>query len=549
MRRMRRIPAQSLKHRISRLGKHLLPACAALGIALGLAGCGKPGVGDPCKADSECAGVAMGARCLGEAQGFPNGYCSVDCAADASACGEGKSCVPLSDSGPPVCLAGCSKNNDCRDGAQCYEGVCQPRCKQDSDCRSDGHSCQDGTCAERPGKKPGETCAIDNDCQYQACAGGRCVLACQRETACAASQTCALDRDASKVRGACIDKRASAGKTPLISCLDDAQCKQGSCVMGVCLLMCQDARDCKDASDGDSPAACVELPAPLRKLSTSKWPRMKGCLPSNQPLAATYKANDTLLVPATGRSATFVINAPDQSDGFEVGMQWINDASGNDIYVVPSPSDPDGYFKNAIRHQPNLGSATLLLSGAPTRVPLASAAYPFQAFGLDLMTMQNAEPRITVVYKLAETSPKTKTTGRLPLRIHITDMSGLPSTCNIRTLKASNAATILDPMIRKLQAIWGQSTTGVTFGPIDFVDSDAPNSIDANSNGSTLSILLGSNSAMLRTRSMPTATPAWGERCEPHPRTAAEAPIWCWCAPSTPMASSASLAAFRRHRA
>ena len=458
---------------------------SALGVMLflSLSGCGKPGVGDPCKADAECAAVGMGARCLGEKEGFPNGYCSLDCAADAKVCGDGKSCVALAESSPPVCVAGCSKSGDCREGTQCYEGICQPKCKADTDCRSDGHVCQDGACAERPGKKPGETCGSDNDCQYQACLGGSCALSCQRETACGESQTCTLDRDASKVRGSCIARR-SVSKTPLVSCLDDTQCQQGSCLMGVCLVLCQDARDCKSLGEDAGTPQCVELPAPLRKLSTSKWPRMKGCLPSNQPLAATYKANDTLLVPATGRSATFVINAPDQSDGFEVGMQWINDASGNDIYVVPSPSDPDGYFKNAIRHQPNLGSATLLLSGAPTRVPLASAAYPFQAFGLDLMTMQNAEPRITVVYKLAEASPKTKTTGRLPLRIHITDMSGLPSTCNIRTLKASNAATILDPMIRKLQAIWGQSTTGVTFGPIDFVDSDAPNSIDANSNTS-----------------------------------------------------------------
>ena len=422
---------------------------------------------------------------MGEKEGFPNGYCSVDCAADAKACGDGKSCSALSEAGPPVCLAGCSKATDCREGSQCYEGACQPRCKADTDCRSEGHTCQDGTCAERPGKKPGETCGTDTDCQFQACLGGRCALSCQRETACGESQTCTLDRDASRVRGSCIDKRAAAPKTPLISCLDDAQCKLGSCVMGVCLVMCQDARDCKAASDADSPAACVELPAPLsKKLSISKWPRMKGCLPSNQGLAATYKASDTLLVPATGRSATFVISAPDANDNFEVGMQWINDASGKDIYVVPSPSDPDGYFKNAIRHQPNLGSATLLLSGSPTRVPLASAPYPFQAFGFDTMSMMNSEPLITVVYKLADASPKTKTTGRLPLRIHITDVSGLPSTCNIRMLKASNAATMLQPMVRKLQDIWGQSSTGITFDPIEYIDSDAPNSIDANSNTS-----------------------------------------------------------------
>jgi hypothetical protein len=482
MRRMRHLPSQLQSANVRwsrRLGWNAASALC-LTLVFWLGGCGKPGVGDPCKADAECAAVGMGARCLGEKEGFPSGYCSLDCAADAKVCGDGKSCVALAEASPPVCLAGCAKSSDCRDGAQCYEGICQPKCKADTDCRSEGHVCQDGACAERPGKKPGETCGGDNDCQYQACTGGSCALSCQRETACGDGKTCTLDRDASRVRGSCIDRR-SAAKTPLVSCLDDSACQQGSCLMGVCLVMCQDARDCKSLGEDYGTPQCVELPAPLRKLSTSKWPRMKGCLPANTALLGTYKASDTLLVPATARSATFVMSAKDQNDSIEVGMQWINNASGQDVYVVPSPADPNGYFKQAIRHQPNLGSSTLLLSGAPQRIQLASAPYPFQAFGLDTMTMLNTDPQVSVVYKLADASPKTKTTGRLPLRIHITDMSGLPSSCNLRALKANNAAMLLQPMVRKLQAIWGQANSGITFDPIDFVDSDAPNSIDANS--------------------------------------------------------------------
>jgi hypothetical protein len=225
---------------------------------------------------------------------------------------------------------------------------------------------------------------------------------------------------------------------------------------------------------------CVELPAPLRNLSVAKWPRMHGCLPANQGLVATYKSSDTMLVPATGRSATFVIDAPSTNNTMEVGMQWINDANANAVYVLPDPNDPDGYFNNPIRHQPGLGSSTLLLSGAPQRVILHSAPYPFRTFGIDMIGL-NIEPQVTVVYKLADQSPNMVTSGRVPLRIHITDVSGLPATCSLQTLKASGAATVLQPMVAKLQEAWGQSTAGLTFDPITFVDSDAPSSFDANS--------------------------------------------------------------------
>lgn len=434
-------------------------------------------VGDPCKQDSDCSAISAGARCLGEKEGFASGYCSTQCT--AGTCGEGQSCAALFEGLPPLCLSSCQHASDCHDGAQCYQDVCQPRCERDAECRSEGHVCQDGSCVERPGKKPGESCTQDGECQYRACVSKRCALACQREAACSDNQTCALDRDASFVRGSCIDRRKAAGGQPLASCTDDAQCKQGACVMGVCLLMCQRDDDCKAAADSGG-TACVELPAPLRKLSVAKWPAMKGCLPKNQPLVASYKATDTLLVPATGRSVVMVVNAPDIDDSIEVGMQWINDFRGNGVFIIASPSDIEGYFKSPLRHQPGLGSATLLLSGAPQRVILAAKPYPFQAFGVDGGGI-NVEPTVTAVYQLADQAPKALAQARLPLRIHITDVSGLPSACSFRNLKASNAATVLKPMVDKLQEIWGQSTTGVTFDPISFVDSDASSSIDATS--------------------------------------------------------------------
>src|SRR5262249_45423472 len=102
-----------------------------------LSGCGKPGVGDACKQDSDCP---TGGSCLGVLAGFPNGYCSSDCSVNA--CDEGQSCTVIGqgDNGMQVCLRGCQGAADCRDGSQCYEGTCQPRCQQDADCNNDGYT-------------------------------------------------------------------------------------------------------------------------------------------------------------------------------------------------------------------------------------------------------------------------------------------------------------------------------------------------------------------------------------------------------------------------
>lgn len=457
----------------SRRGLSLLGV--VLGVCLLVGGaCSKPQVGDACTIDGDCQAVGPGAQCLGKSAGFPNGYCSVTCT--EGSCLEGQMCRPLVDSLPSVCLAGCKGTSECSAGNQCYEGVCQPACAMDSDCRSDGHVCEAGACVARPGKPPGDSCAVDTECQFQACAGSRCVRSCQREAACQTGETCALDRDANRVRGLCIPTRSAAGKTPLTPCLDDAQCKQGACVMGVCLLMCKEGVDCRTPA-GDA-QQCVELPAPLRKLSPAKWPRMKGCLPANQSLEASYKATDALLVPATGRSVTMVMTAPGVNNQSVVGMQWINGAAGDAIYVVPAPGDNAGYFRQAIRHQPNYGSSTLLLSGAPKRLPLVSSVYPFQAFGQDSLGA-NLVPEVTAVYKLADVGPDALTTGRLPLRIHIADLSGLPMTCPYRTVKADTAATVLAPMLRKFQELWAQTSVGITFDPVTYVDSSAATSIDA----------------------------------------------------------------------
>lgn len=436
-------------------------------------GCGKTGVGDPCSQASDCPS----GLCLGAAEGFPSGYCSADCS--ASQCeGEASatSCQPLGESGPVVCLRTCQSVGDCRDGSQCYEGRCQPRCQADADCLSDGYKCDGGACVERPGAKSGESCANDTECSSQACVAGKCVRSCRREAGCGTDETCVLDRTATRVRGLCLSQRPSAPKQALGSCASDGDCQRGSCVMGSCLLMCQHPHDC--AAPG-AERSCTELPAPLTKLAISKWPLMRTCLPANQNFSVPIHnpiGVQTLLVPATARSVTLVLSAPNNDQTSTVGMSFVNDASGAQLFGLWNPADQGGYFRNPIRHMPNQGSAIFMLSTSPHRIPVRTAPYTLSVFG-NTGTGANFAPDVTAIYKLYN---QQIAGGRMPLRIHVTDLSGLPSDCSYRSMTAASAPTVLAPMVQKLREIYAQGTVKIEFDPITYIDSQAGTSVDAN---------------------------------------------------------------------
>ena len=60
-----------------------------------------PLIGRACRSSAECEGRA----CVLEAMGFPGGYCTAGCGADAG-CGDGALCATLGES--RVCLAQCA---------------------------------------------------------------------------------------------------------------------------------------------------------------------------------------------------------------------------------------------------------------------------------------------------------------------------------------------------------------------------------------------------------------------------------------------------------
>lgn len=441
--------------------------------------CGKPQVGDSCDEDADCPS----GLCVGPGSGFPDGYCSSDCT--TAGCGEGQSCAAVAEDGPLICLRGCTTNDDCQDSAQCYKGACNPRCKGDEDCRDDGYSCDAGTCTARPGSPMGDACTKDSDCSSQNCVMNKCVQGCNRETACAAGSTCVLDRNATRVRGSCISQR-TATRAPLNACASDSDCTRGTCLMGLCLLMCQQTRDCGAAPDAGS---CPELPAPLTKVTpVSSWPRMKVCLPRNQnvavPLGAVQTVNQ-ILVPSTARSLTMVLSAENNDQSIRVGMSYVEDDKKMELFGQWNPADPNGYFNNVIRHNPDGGSSIFMFSTSPGRAPLRSTVYGYGVVASDPIGMLKPATALAI-YKLYDAPI---TSGKVPLRIHVADLSGLPPSCMYQSMKAASARTTLAPMISKLQQIYAQSNVAVTFDPIDYDDTDAPTSLNAQLDGALGKIL------------------------------------------------------------
>ncbi len=104
-----------------------------------LSGCPQPDPGDPigtpCSAETLCEDL-----CLLD---LPNGMCSMDCA--EADCPEGYVCGDLS--GGRYCLASCTDDAGCRDGAICVVGACRLPVGWAAACEEDG-DCTEGVCHE-----------------------------------------------------------------------------------------------------------------------------------------------------------------------------------------------------------------------------------------------------------------------------------------------------------------------------------------------------------------------------------------------------------------
>ena len=124
-------------------------AAARCDVASGACVPGGPAAGQLGGACTNTASCALGAGAVCATNGYPGGYCSIDCGANTAVCGAGGTCVAFS-STARFCLSNCRTPRDCRPGYICYplgagfSSVCTPSCTSNADCGS-GQVCDAST--------------------------------------------------------------------------------------------------------------------------------------------------------------------------------------------------------------------------------------------------------------------------------------------------------------------------------------------------------------------------------------------------------------------
>lgn len=160
--------------------------------------------GSPCTLTDECAALeGLAPRCLTEAQGFDDGYCSANCTSGVDDCGGGAGCFDTISGG--LCMAPCGSGADCRAGYECCAqgrsgGLCLPE-GLDPTCDSlggggGGGGGSDGTTPPEPGEV-GSTCGGDGECVegddpycFSQVPGGYCSSDCETRENCGDGNWC-----------------------------------------------------------------------------------------------------------------------------------------------------------------------------------------------------------------------------------------------------------------------------------------------------------------------------------------------------------------------
>lgn len=162
--------------------------------------------GAPCDVTGECEALeGLAARCLTEAQGFEDGYCSANCTPGVDECGGGAGCFNTIQGG--LCMAPCDGGADCRSGYECCAqgrsgGLCLPE-GLDPTCEAiggggggGGGGGNDGTTPPEPGEvgagcDGGEECEEGDDpyC-FDQVPGGYCSSDCETRENCGEGNWC-----------------------------------------------------------------------------------------------------------------------------------------------------------------------------------------------------------------------------------------------------------------------------------------------------------------------------------------------------------------------
>ena len=126
-------------------------------------------IGATCAQNAEC-GTAAGAECLTDANGWPNGYCTIRGCSDGT-CPGGSDCFETTSSST-LCLKTCAQKSDCPSGYACHSaGACIPACQGAQDCDA-GEVCSPATGQCEPAPCTAGSCAGDLKCDL---GSGKCI--------------------------------------------------------------------------------------------------------------------------------------------------------------------------------------------------------------------------------------------------------------------------------------------------------------------------------------------------------------------------------------
>ncbi len=269
----------------------------------------------------------------------------------------------------------CTDHGSCSSNLQCLRDICVERCDRAPEC-GDGYRCaEDGICHAATGQ-PGDACSSEVDC--------RVGLSCQVEGV--------TTRDDGLLQASCVAE--NAGRPAGDLCVDDRQCRNGTCDLGHCIDLCRDTIDCAAGT------GCTAIPR-----IESNGLRYEGCLQSRGSLSWSIPVDGTNeLVPlpipdsARGVSVLFSVEDPNQ----KVGAEYLF-SPDNVTLLAPEMA----YYSNPfVRHRPELGQSVLAMPATPT-APLQAGMYNvrLRSFrrGLDMNGNPvggTAIPSMTAVLKL-----------------------------------------------------------------------------------------------------------------------------------------------------
>jgi hypothetical protein len=352
--------------------------------------------------------------------------------------------------------ASCDSNSECKSDLQCVNQACVPRCERASEC-GDGYECSaSGLCESSRGVE-GSSCDSETDCS----AGLFCKLDGGDE-----------DNDGA-LRASCATDQS--GHAIGQECVNDGQCRNGTCALGHCVDLCSKERDCpRDMT-------CLTIPR-----IEAGGALFRGCLPErgvitwNIPVSAP--AADVLVpIPTGAVSLSLAMSVADDSQ--LVGATYLTSPRNDELFRRIDPTN-----RNKLRHTAR-PSLSLLQLPSSSMAQLEPGAYHLSLSSLRPNGQTgSATPRLRASLRTGPVNNNGIPTDNavLALHFHFLDLTDHPCRAGQfagapgkETLNAENVRSsdkFLDGYVRELRSIF--QGAGVALGSITYDDLKDTPSLD-----------------------------------------------------------------------